>query len=130
MRRLARVATAALLILSGPAATAAIAYDRLNAEWWTDTDTRTTGAAPARPAPEAVPAPSPQAAPEPPRASRHPWPAGSCVTPASVRTPCENGSLRVVASLHAPRSTDPCHDAPETTAVRRAGAYTLCLATL
>ncbi|MFD5708765.1 hypothetical protein ACFWGV_21870, partial [Bacillus subtilis] len=121
---------AVLLTLSGPAVAGAVAYEWLNQEWWTSTGAG-TAAAPTRPDAGPVPAPSPQAAPTPPRASRHPWPAGSCVTAAADRTPCSSpGALRVVASLHAPKSADPCHDAPETTLVRRAGAYTLCLATL
>lgn len=128
MKRLSHMAAAVLLTLSGPAVAAAVAYERFNQEWWTGTDA--AAAAPARPEPEAVPAPSPQGAPEPPRATRHPWPAGSCVTAAVARAECTGGALRIVASLHAPRSADPCHDVPETTTVRRAGAYTLCLASL
>ncbi|MEV0526024.1 hypothetical protein AB0I66_21545 [Streptomyces sp. NPDC050439] len=128
MRRLARAAAAVLLTLSGPAVAAAVAYERFNQEWWTGTGA--AAAAPARPEPEAVPAPSPQGAPEPPPATRHPWPAGSCVTPTPTRTACTPGALRVVASLHSPRAAKPCHDVPETTHVRRAGAYTLCLASL
>ncbi|MFD3574754.1 hypothetical protein [Streptomyces sp. NPDC058644] len=126
MKRLARAATAALLIMSVPVITGAAAYDWLNQEWWTSTS---SAAAPARPETRPEPAPSPQAAPEPPRTSRHPWPAGSCVTPAATRTECQAGALRVVASLHTHRGT-PCHDVPETDHVRRVGAYTLCLATL
>jgi hypothetical protein len=127
VRRIARLAAAVLLTLSGPAVAAAVAYDQLNQEWWT-TSTSLPAAAPARPkAP--VPAPSPQAAPQPPRADAHPRDVGSCVTPAASPTACTSGALRVVASIHATTGT-PCHDTPETTHTRRVGEYTLCLAAL
>lgn len=129
MKRLARMVAAVLLTFSGPAVAAAVAYDRLNHEWWTSTTTRAATPAPARPETEAVPAPSPQGAPEPPDA-RHPWDLGSCVTPTATRsTPCASGALRVVGSIGT-HTGKPCHDVPETTHVRRAGAYTLCLASL
>ncbi|MGW5736991.1 MULTISPECIES: hypothetical protein [Streptomyces] len=129
MRRLARIAAASLLILSGPAVASAAAYEWLDRDWWTGTSS-SSAATPTRPDTSPTPAPSPQTAPKPPRATRHPWPAGSCVTPAAVRTECtSSGVLRVVASLHTHRG-EPCHDVPETDRVRRAGAYTLCLATL
>lgn len=126
-RRFARAAATALLLLTPAAVASPVAYDWLNAEWWTDTG---SAAAPTRPDAGPVPSPSPQAAPEPPRATRHPWPLGSCVTAAADRTPCTAGALRVVASLHTSRAAKPCHDVPETTSVRRAGTYTLCLAAL
>lgn len=129
MSRLARMVTAVLLTLSGPAVAAAVAYDRLNQEWWTTTDTRAAAPAPARPQAEALPAPSPQGAPEPPPDTRHPWDLGDCVTPAATRTACTSGALQVVGSIHT-RTGKPCHDVPEATHVRRAGAYTLCLASL
>jgi anti-sigma factor RsiW len=122
--------TAVLLTLSGPAVAAAVAYDRLNHEWWTGASTVPAAAAPPRD--EAVPQPSPQAPPpEPkPRATQHPWPLGSCITSTATRsTPCTSGALRVVGSIHT-RTGTPCHDVPEATHVRRAGAYTLCLASI
>lgn len=131
MKRLARVAAAVLLTLSGPAVAAAVAYDRLNQDWWTSAANTPGAAAPApvRPTPEPVPAPSPQGAPEPPPDTRHPFELGDCVTPAATRTACTSGALRVVGSIHT-RTGQPCRDVPETTHVQRTGAYTLCLAAL
>lgn len=91
----------------------------------TPSATRTASPAPAT-------SPTPPASDPAPQGSPSPWPVGSCVT--AWRPPtsadCSTwGALRIVGTVHGHNRNAPCTDVPETTATRRADAYTLCLTT-
>ncbi|MBQ0850455.1 hypothetical protein J8N05_19940 [Streptomyces sp. BH-SS-21] len=118
---LARALAYLVLFVGVPLGTAvATTHHMLNGTEWTDPE-RTKKPRPAtKPAPEKA-APSPK-----PRSSTAPWRLGECVTSQLQIIDCAPGALQVVGSIRDP-GRRPCADLPETTQVRPAGKYALCL---
>ncbi|PSM37624.1 hypothetical protein C6Y14_41440 [Streptomyces dioscori] len=117
---IARGITYLVLFVGVPIGTAAATtHHMLDGTEWTTPE-------PAEPRPAAKPTamkapPSPNA-----RSSAAPWRLGDCVTRQLRIVDCAQGALQVVGSIRDPGHR-PCADLPETTQVRPAGKYALCL---
>lgn len=121
IRQLGRaLAIVGLFVAVGIGSAAAFTYVALDGTTWTDPAPPVPTTSTPRPA--ATPEPAPTARPTPTA-----YAVGDCYTPQLTRVDCHQpGALQAIGVIHQPGG-DPCAGLPETTTIRKAGAYTLCL---